>query len=360
MSEKPKSFLDTIGWTESFDLSDKPGLARVLGLALFALALVAAAIAVLVIGHFLLILITGSEGTPNPRDVEIRNIGLVAAAVLSVPFVIWRSVVAQQQADTAQQSLITTQITNAVEGLGAEKVVKVLERGSDGSSRVVERSEPNIEVRVGAILSLERISDKSPEDHIRIMEILCTYIRENACTVPIKGDPEKPDGLKHRTDTQMALTVIGRRSVGKIALEMDSDYRVDLRSADLRLSDLGKGAFQNSLLQSASLEKADLRGVNLEGSKLWATNLKDAELMKANLKEAKLGDADLRGAKLWGANVRYAKLWGANLENINLAGAILEGADFWGANLDEHSLKGAQTDGANLDGAIIKSVDRKD
>ena len=40
---------------------------------------------------------------------------------------------------------------------------------------------PNLEVRVGAILTLERIARDNPGDHIRVMDILCAYIRE---TVP--------------------------------------------------------------------------------------------------------------------------------------------------------------------------------
>jgi len=71
--------------------------------------------------------------------------------------------------------LITDRINAAVLGLGAEKKVKVTENG-----HVIERTEPNIEVRIGAILALERIAKKNLDVHVQIMEFLCTYIRENA------------------------------------------------------------------------------------------------------------------------------------------------------------------------------------
>lgn len=71
--------------------------------------------------------------------------------------------------------MITDRINAAVLGLGAVKTVKVPEDG-----QVVERTEPNIEVRIGAILALEQIAKKNLGVHVQIMEILCTCIRENA------------------------------------------------------------------------------------------------------------------------------------------------------------------------------------
>ncbi len=81
----------------------------------------------------------------------------------------------ERQARTAEQGHITDRITKAVEQLGAEKTVKVQEDG-----KTVERTEPNFEVRLGAIYALERIAEDSERDHIPIMETLCAYIRQNS------------------------------------------------------------------------------------------------------------------------------------------------------------------------------------
>ena len=43
-------------------------------------------------------------------------------------------------------------------------------------------------MRIGAILTLERISRDNPGEHIRVMDILCAYIRENACPPATRGD----------------------------------------------------------------------------------------------------------------------------------------------------------------------------
>jgi len=69
--------------------------------------------------------VTGLDNfaTDEAQSTAIRNPGLALAAVVGVPFVVWRSVVAQKQVNVAQEGLITDRINKAVEGLGAEKTV---------------------------------------------------------------------------------------------------------------------------------------------------------------------------------------------------------------------------------------------
>ena len=52
-----------------------------------------------------------------------RGYAVILAALIGAPFVIWRTWVAQRQADTDEQGLITDRITKAVGQLGAEKTV---------------------------------------------------------------------------------------------------------------------------------------------------------------------------------------------------------------------------------------------
>jgi uncharacterized protein YjbI with pentapeptide repeats len=56
------------------------------------------------------------------------GVGGVTVALIGAPFVIWRSIVAQKQADIAEQGQITDRINKAVEGLGAEKEVNRIGR----------------------------------------------------------------------------------------------------------------------------------------------------------------------------------------------------------------------------------------
>ena len=95
---------------------------------------------------------------------------LVAAATLI--FTLLRMWINERTTRATEEGLITDRINAAVASLGADKTVK-------GFESEKEYTCPNIEVRVGAILALERIAKRSPDVHIQIMEILCAYIREN-------------------------------------------------------------------------------------------------------------------------------------------------------------------------------------
>ena len=109
-------------------------------------------------------------------------------ALLAAPFILIKAWVNERTTTAAEQGLITERFTRAVEQLGAEKVVKMEtplpERDAKGrfqkAKESIERTEPNIEVRLGAIYALERIAQDSERDHIPIMETLCAYVRENA------------------------------------------------------------------------------------------------------------------------------------------------------------------------------------
>ncbi len=292
------------------------------------------------------------------QSTAIRNIGLVLAAVIGVPFLVWRSVVAQKQVNVAEQGHITDRINKAVEGLGAEKTVKVHrknqkgeflyhEKEASGSKGldykrpvIVELTEPNLEVRIGAIYALERIAQDSDRDHVQIMEILCAYIRQNApaassllsprtqweekaaelrktglddhrianlLTTKIDVSPEDitDSGMfnwiqalpKPRTDIQTALNVIGRRSNHQIVLEqaMEPPFKLDLRDTNLQRADMMNLELSNALLQRSDLAGVFARNVILRHADLGGTNLIFADLREADLSHSNLGSAPSGG-----------------------------------------------------------------
>jgi len=268
--DQPGGFGAWLGWSRSIDSRTAPALGRILGAGLTAVA------AVTLI--WLLVDFFTALATPDRHD-DVRNIGLTLAGLVGFPLLIWRAIVAQQQARTGQENLVTSLINKAVEGLGAEKTVK--EKGKEATL-------PNIEVRIGAILQLERIAhnqahsgtDQGARDHIRIMEILCAYIRENAPAMKavdlnMGNWPDWPEDAsaedlkaradwrearaedlrqkiaeirakwKPRTDIQTALSVIGLRDAAQIAIErkairpgQEKGYRLDLRGTRLQAADL--------------------------------------------------------------------------------------------------------------------------
>jgi hypothetical protein len=103
----------------------------------------------------------------------------IAAVVLAVGgYFTWRNL------RVAQEAQITNRFTQAIGQLGAEL--------KDGT--------PNLEVRLGGIYALERIAHDSPKDHWTIMEILATYVRQNAPRQPaIAADVARSDMPRQET-----------------------------------------------------------------------------------------------------------------------------------------------------------------
>ncbi|WP_439527096.1 hypothetical protein, partial [Roseovarius mucosus] len=88
---------------------------------------------------------------------------------------------------------------------------------TNGDWRVYSETVPNIEVRIGAILSLERIAQDSTRhdkgrDHVRVMEILCAYIRANSnATPPIDHAFGEWESLKRNATEEERAAHIGKR-----------------------------------------------------------------------------------------------------------------------------------------------------
>ena len=219
---------------------------------------------------------TGKSGDPTAiRDLSYAIAVLlgVLVAASTVPFALIRVWINDRTIKAAEQGLITDRINTAVTGLGVEKPVK--QTAPDG--KITENTDANLEVRLGAVYALERISQDSDRDHIQIMEILCAYIRTKApwdmdTDAPL--DPETPTPFKKpRADIQAALTVIGRRAPDKIALELHKGFVLDLREADLGGADL----------QDVDFAQAGFFRSNFQFAVLFHTNLKGAWLNDATL-----------------------------------------------------------------------------
>ena len=230
---------------------------------------------------------SGKPGDPTAiRDLSYAIAVLlgVLVAASTVPFALIRvwindrtikaaersTAAAERTTNAAEQGLITDRINTAVTGLGVEKTVK--QTAPDGTT--TENTDANIEVRLGAVYALERLSQDSDRDHMQIMEILCAYIRTNA-----PWHPKTPGPFKEpRADIQAALTVIRRRAPDKIALERTKGFRLDLRDADLGGADLQDGDFEQARFFRSNFQLAVLIGTNLKGAWLREANLSDAVL----------------------------------------------------------------------------------
>ncbi|MHB8103192.1 MAG: pentapeptide repeat-containing protein [Methanosarcina sp.] len=279
----------------------------------------------------------------------------------------------------AQEGQITERFTRAIDQLGNKK----------------------LEVRLGGIYSLERISKESKDDYWPIMEILTAYVRRNSsvnvdessyeyCWIdaPISTDIQDNEITKKRApevkqlslDIQAVLTVLGRRKytynneeferlnlsktfLNRLTLSGAHFEGTDFKYSYLQRAFLERIHFENAKFTFAHLEVAELRECNLEGASfenghfegayITKSNLKNIFSRDANLEEVNFVFSNLEGAYLQGANLKKAILLHANFGGANLAGANLAGANLAGANLE-----GAYLIGANLKGAENLKVDQ--
>jgi Pentapeptide repeats (8 copies) len=208
--------------------------------------------------------------------------------VLAGGFATWRNL------RLLQEGQITDRFTKAIEQLGA----------------IDASGEKKLEVRLGGIYALERIAKDSERDHWPIMEVLSTYVRQNAqrkeeTREQEKLKPEKAtiQGVHRDADIQAILTVLGRRNPTRESAEQ----WLNLIGTDLR------GAF----LYKAHLRRANLTEANLGGAILFRADLTQAYLDGANLSGAYLNGATLVGVYLRRAYLSEAK--GLTQEQIDKA-----------------------------------------
>jgi hypothetical protein len=246
----------------------------------------------------------------------------------------------EEQTRADQQRRITESFAKAVEQLGSDK----------------------LEVRLGGIYSLERISKESPDDYWTVMENLTAFVRERSRRNEAERTSQdleqrvsrrayflwveagQPDGQADdfwseaakqeelgeppATDIAGVLTVITRRSEQSRGREGANRWRFDLSGAILNQADLNFADLERAVLVRAHLERARLRAAHLDGAHLDDAHLEGADLIGAHLEGATLFEAHLERARLAVAHLEGANLIGAHLEGAFLSGAHLEGARF--------------------------------
>lgn len=378
------------------------GVAIFLGLVwigLFGLTLIAAYLGVWQMIH------------PAPGEAGQTGLGLGAllAALLGAPFVILGTWLKYQTVRFQKEGHMTDRISKAVEQLGAEKTVKVRGKDAEGREITVEETKPNIEVRIGAILSLERIAQDSTihdkgRDHVRVMEILCAYVRENSNArkpvdfplpdwEPLRLEATDEERAAHqkwqavrfpvgfgaplvrdwarslsgpRADVVLAIRVIGRRTAKQRLVEaawpdppnegtvwlfdlpLPKDSATSSPSVRVSYNPENPRSYQRSWVSSSerySGYRLDLRGSNLQGIDLTSKGL--------NASAMDLGGARMDGVRLEGAKLVRIRMTGADLRYSRLKGAILSSARLEGAELLEAQIEGAFLKNAKMTGALL-------
>lgn len=408
-NDKNTSWAHWLGYRFEFNFNRAKPLGHIIGGLLAILALAIAILAIWTFVDFGKAVFNLPPYNADTSGASIRNIGLVLAALIGAPFLVWRTILAAQQTKLQDENLITDRINAAVASLGAEKQVSELLHNEDGTPRQDKNgnpatftlTKPNLEVRIGAILALERLSvqncTKDPDLHVQIMEIICAYIRENApasTAIPgpvFRDEPtaiieedrlaedgsEKPlyalwgilreqnrtisndwkgsDGLKPiRTDIMTALEVISRRNPTQRAAEALARRKGDSYLFGDTLPPLDKGDEVKTYDDKATAYRTMLAAYPGYRPDLRRTNLQGAELVRFDLSGCNLTGSRLEGANLLGARLTGAVLRSADLSAANLDTAILTGCDAADAIFQLANLSHASCQAGNFTNAIFK------
>jgi hypothetical protein len=300
------------------------------------------------------VFIAATEGTAD--DVYKTLLGL--AGVFGGPIVLWRSYSAHQQAMIAKENHYTSLFTKAVELLGTTRevidTIHDLTTHTGGKREQFTRTEPNLEVRLGAIYALERIARDSERDHWPIMEVLSAYVRNpQNCGRPIHLNEQQlseRDSFRSwlaelpdpRVDIQAVLSVIGRRPGHRRAYERRRKLRLDFEGATLQgiklVGDFSDAIFdqchmQNATIHDALLDRAtfiatQLQGVNCSLSEFTAarfssTKLQWSDFSRCSLVNTRFQNSDLRASRLDEIDGRGTSFQSSNLDGVTIFGAKL-------------------------------------
>ena len=251
--------------------------------------------------------VTTSTITFESVSSTLRNIGLIVGGIVAVMLAMWRSLVAQRQADATLR-----QATAAVlQAKTAERVSKTAlrsflnERYEQGSSRL---GSDDPAVRIDGIDMLERLAREYPtEYHVQVVRRLSVFVRSSA------------NAPRVHEEIRAAMAAIGSRSKEDIGLEIAESFELDLRGANLQEQGLSHLNLSNSSLMKADLSGANLHDADLSNAHLQGATLKDSWLFETNLSgvQFSIGDGDYPAEGLTQSQLDAADSYKNNLPKLD-------------------------------------------
>jgi uncharacterized protein YjbI with pentapeptide repeats len=291
---------------------------------------------------------TAAFGNETARVEAAKVFFPVVLTLVGGPFLIWRvitahllAIAARNQAQIGRESHYTTLFTKAVEQLGATRDVTTQELVSkpDGSaSEAVLRTEPNLEVRLGAIYALERIATDSERDHWPIMEVLSAYVRnaQNAGRLVPKPDGTKSliawfDEIRRsgpRVDIQAAFTVMCRRSETRIEREREENQFLDFSEANLQNIRAARGNLSEANFCGASLDFASFREIGLQNAQFDDSSFYGVRFDSSDLSRVGFEDCKIERSNFYDCTLTAGRFIQATLRNVTFSACDLSGLSF--------------------------------
>ena len=215
-----------------------------------------------------------------------------------------------------------------------------------------------LSVRLGGIYALERLAEEHPEEyHVQVIELLCAFVRHPSgkdivgglqaeVGAQLKaGEGEDSPLPRLRDDLQVAMTKIGSRDERRVRLELEKDYRLNLRGVDLR----------GGSLPGANLSGADLTRAVLSKVDFWHADLSRATLRYADLSWQPSSTEDINSAIMSAAYEEHESR-GTIMIEVNLSDADLSGADLSNVVMPYANLAGAQLFATTLSGSDLSQA----
>lgn len=338
MKHGKPDFLDWLGLRRSPELFKIPwlgGLVTVVVSVGFVILLLSA-----------IIEFANASWSDDPNAEALRNAGLVLAAIIGIPFLVWRAVVAQKQADVAEQALFNDKLKAAADDLHARRDIKRKNRLKDAAER--DFIEDDIVRRVAAIDRLEGLAEERPSEAPRITRLLCVYLRHLS-----KGIT--PDNEEHpRADMEAAAQTIGRMK--RIPGVEADEVKIDLQDANLAGFDLSGLCFDGAWFNEAELSRTNFFGSAMQRAVFFKSNLRKATLSAVQLQHAVFNAAEMQMADLSASKFHNAKFDGALMQGTYISDAVVNET----TSLSLADLRGAALHNVDFSGGTIEQwqVDR--
>jgi hypothetical protein len=249
---------------------------------------------------------------------DLRDVMVAVAATSVLPFLAWRVWTTRKLVEAQQRTADATEIGKSAEimaqafaGLGDDKV----------------------QVRIGAVYSLERQARARPKDQGPIVQTLAAFVRDR-CPPPVQPATAETVYLPVQTDVQAAIGVLGRR----VRANDPAGTRLSFAGSNLSCYDLSDG---------------DFTGATFKGAYLCAANFAGTKLARADFQLAVGDQADFYGAKAREASFSAAYFANARFAHADLTGAAFVDSDLSGADLSHAQVEGVDWRGAAIDNAAL-------
>ena len=230
----------------------------------------------------------GTEDDGESPSTTVRNVGLLVGGGIALWIAVWRSRIAERQADTAQQDLRNKRYQESAAMLGSDVLA----------------------VRFAGIYALQRLAEEHPEGyHTQIMRLLAAFVRH-----PTTGPTGTAIG-GGRADVELAIRVASACRDKQMGTHLACG--LDLHGADL----------SGVALIAVNLSSAQVpdRLLAMDPHRLPPQEVVEdvfVDLSLAKLRRSDLRNAKLRRAVMMGTDVTDAALDGADLSGVRFSGQL--------------------------------------